>query len=283
MPQRIIVIDAWSHDNGDEGHSIHQNCRACYFGGLFEDNTNGGISPAIGSAAVILGARTSANLIGINPAVEPGVDVLASDWTSDGDFDGLDQWTGGLATVVDSSVVQPLRYAFGAITGNARIAVFNKAIRGGVNDVAGAVANIHFIAGSIAAGWSNAADPAIFAVRGSPYRMPQGSARIEPFGMQAPNAHIAILQMDAQGSSVPALSEDFTVARGNAIAIAGANPQRLHMVIDPQSGLFRGTYRDGSDARVRRTFGGIILQRQKTGRGVSAGPGAGDSVTISIR
>lgn len=26
-PLHITVIDAWNHDNGDEGHSLHQHCR----------------------------------------------------------------------------------------------------------------------------------------------------------------------------------------------------------------------------------------------------------------
>ena len=281
-PARITVIDPWSHDNGDEGHSVHVNCSGCYFGGLFENNANGGITPAIGASAVILGARTRGNVAGLSPAVEPGVNLLAADWISEGDFDGIEQSTGGLATVVDSSIV-PARFGFAAITANARIDVFNKAIRGGFNEVGGAVANIRFVTGSVGAGWSRDPGAALFDVRGSLYRMPPGSARIAPFGSGTPNAHIEILQMNAQGSAVSVLSQDFTVARGNVIAITGANPQMLRMAVDPQSGVFRGDYRDAADSRVRHTFGGIIVQDRKIGVGVSDGAAAVGSVAISIR
>lgn len=85
----ITVIDPWSHDNGDEGHSLHGNCRGFYFSGLYEFNANGGLTPAIGASAVILGALTRGNYVGINPAVLPPVNVFASDWTSTGDGFGF--------------------------------------------------------------------------------------------------------------------------------------------------------------------------------------------------
>lgn len=65
----LIVVDAWAHDNGDEGHSIHGNIEASYFGGLFEYNKNGGITPAMGAKFTAFGPYTRANAIGVCPAV----------------------------------------------------------------------------------------------------------------------------------------------------------------------------------------------------------------------
>ena len=132
--EQITVIDAWSHDNGDEGHSIHQNCRATYLGGLYEYNANGGITPAIGGSAVILGTYTRGNLSGITPAVIPDVNVLVSGWTSDRDFDGFAQWTGGLITIVDSKILDSLLYSAVGVVATARARLFNTLIRGGLGE-----------------------------------------------------------------------------------------------------------------------------------------------------
>ena len=65
----LVVIDPWAHDNGDEGHSIHRNIEAIYYGGLFEYNTSGGITPAQGAKFTAVGPFTRGNLVGIYPAV----------------------------------------------------------------------------------------------------------------------------------------------------------------------------------------------------------------------
>ena len=76
----LTVIDAWAHDNGDEGHSIHRNVEAAYFGGLFEYNKNGGITPAMGAKFTAFGPYTRGNAVGVHPAVtllNPPVGIIA--------------------------------------------------------------------------------------------------------------------------------------------------------------------------------------------------------------
>ena len=153
--EQITVINAWSHDNGDEGHSIHENCRGNYLGGLFEYNANGGITPAIGASAIILGSYTRGNVAGLAPAVEPPVNVLVSGWTSDRDSDGFDQWTSGLMTVVDSKILDPTRYSSAGIVVEAQAHVFNTLLRGGRGSAGGGGGpNFIFTDGRAAAEWT---------------------------------------------------------------------------------------------------------------------------------
>ena len=135
---RVTVLDVWSHDNGDEGHSLHELCRGNYLGGLYEFNTNGGITPAIGASILLEGCYTRGNLSGIVMAVEPSVNAMISGWTSNDDFDGFEQWTGGLGTIIDSAVINPKRYTFVGITRNAQMQAVNTEIRGGQGVAAGA-------------------------------------------------------------------------------------------------------------------------------------------------
>lgn len=232
--EQITVIDAWSHDNGDEGHSIHQNCRGTYLGGLYEYNANGGITPAIGGSAVILGTYTRGNVSGITPAVIPDVNVLVSGWTSDRDFDGFEQWTGGLITIVDSKILNSLHYASVGIVSNARAHLFNTQTVGSWGNGAGAGGpNFTFTQGRAAAEWAAGDSGAtVFDVQGSRYSAPIGKLRIEPFGFHSPNGLIEILRLNAFGEPVALLSEDFTLAARNVVTIPGANPQRLSFAID---------------------------------------------------
>lgn len=44
-----ILFDCWSHDNVDDGYSDHERCEITLYGGLYEHNGGGGVTPAIGS------------------------------------------------------------------------------------------------------------------------------------------------------------------------------------------------------------------------------------------
>ena len=282
-PLHITVIDAWSHDNGDEGHSLHQHCRGYYFGGFYENNANGGITPAIGSDAIILGAQTSGNIAGLSPAVEPGVHVLVSGWTSNGDFDALSQSTGGLATVVDSRIENLRRYAFAGIGPTARMDIFNTAISGGLAVAGGAgtpgivikTDRVEFIreqTGTFAENYS---------VAGSFQSPPRFHRQIAPFENHAPNGRIEIATLDSDGLPVSLLHEDFYLDPANAIFIVGRNHQALRLVINPKTGIFRGAYRDKFDPKARRTIEGIFLQEQRLGSGHSLRGDASDAVEIT--
>lgn len=282
-PLHITVIDAWSHDNGDEGHSLHQHCRGYYFGGVFENNANGGITPAIGADAIILGTQTRENVGGISPSVAPGVNVLVSDWTSTRDFDAMEQWTGGLATVVDSKIENPRRYAFSAIVPASRMHVFNTAITGGqgINGGAGASGTViktdrvEYIPSQTGALAKN------YPVEGSFQSPPRFGQRIEPFGNDAPNGRIEITTTDLDGLPVSLLQEDFYLDSANVIFIIGRNPQALRLVINPRTGVFNGVYRDKLHPEVRRTIEGAILQEQRLGAGQSLRGDMSDAVKVT--
>lgn len=49
MPIVYQAIDAWSHDNRDDGDSMHEVCLGTYWGGLYEYNGDRGIVPAYGA------------------------------------------------------------------------------------------------------------------------------------------------------------------------------------------------------------------------------------------
>ena len=280
-PFQVTVLDAWSHDNGDEGHSIHNNSSGVYFGGLFEFNTNGGITPAISASAVIVGSRTQGNFAGISPTVEPAVHVLVARWTSSGDRDGLQQWTSGLATVVDARVLNTQRYSFVGVVAAARIHVFNTQITGGLGMNAGAgAAGTIFQNGRAEIGWDAAvAGSDLLDLQGSSHWPPRRLLRMEPFGLRAPNGRIEIEELDGLGLPVSVLNENFTLEATNAVTVSGANPQALRLVIDPLTGVFTGTYRDRS--AIPRTLGGIMLQERRLGWGHSPRSGASDVVKIS--
>ena len=275
-----------SHDNGDEGHSIHQNCRATYLGGLYEYNANGGITPAIGGSAVILGTYTRGNLSGITPAVIPDVNVLVSGWTSDRDFDGFAQWTGGLITIVDSKILDSLLYSAVGVVATARARLFNTLIRGGLGNGGGAGAggpNFTFAQGRAPAEWvAGYPGATIFDVQGSRYSAPVGKRQIAPFGSRSPNGLIQVERVDAFGNAAVLLSEGFTLNSQNVITIAGANPQRLNLAIDPTIGVFRGTYREIADPNVTRSFAGVFLQKQIYGTGYSLGNASSDYIFLSL-
>ena len=279
----ITVIDAWSHDNGDEGHSLHQHCRGYYLGGLFENNANGGITPAIGADAIILGAQTSGNIAGLSPAVEPAVHVLVSGWTSNGDFDALSQSTGGLATVVDSRIENLRRYAFAGIGPTARVNVFHTPISGNLAVAGGAgrlgivikTDRVEFIRNRTVDFAEN------YAVAGSVQSPPRIRQQVEPFGNHAPNGRIEIATLDADRLPVSLLHEDFYLDPANAIFIVGHNPQALRLVINPRTGVFHGAYRDKFDPKARRTIEGVVLQEQRLGSGHSLRGDASDVVKIT--
>ena len=279
----VTVINAWSHDNGDEGHSIHQHCRGYYLGGLFENNANGGITPAIGADAIILGAYTRGNLGGILPTVEPVVHVLVSGWTSNRDFEAMEQWTGGLATVVDCTVKDSTRYAFSGIVAKARMHVFNTEITGGQGNTGGAGSPGTVFKSGRAEIRLAVADLSAenLDLTGSSHRPPRGRQRLNPFAHRAPNGHVEIEELDGQGLLVSVLSEDFTLDTANVISISGSNPQALRLFMNPLTGVFNGVYREKSDPSVRRALRGILLQEQRIGWGYSDRNGASDLVKIS--
>jgi hypothetical protein len=276
------VLNAWSHDNGDEGHSIHERCRGDYFGGVYEYNASGGITPAIGARAVILGAYTRRNAGGISPAVNPPVHVFASGWTSDGDFDALDQWTGGLATVVDSKVMNLQRYGFVGVVGTARISVFNTPISGGELDVAGAgSASTVLKTGRVESIWDVVEFGSdVYDAAGNRYWPPLANQLVSPFESRVPNGRIEIQAFDDRGFPVTLLREDFTLGIGGVPTVSGGNPQGLRLTFDPLTGIFSGTYRDRANPDVSLTFDGIFIQEVRRGWGHSTRNGASDAVVL---
>lgn len=126
IPTRLTVTDGWSHDNGDEGHSIHGNCYGIYFGGLYEYNYGAGITPAIGAGISIYNTYTRGNNAGgISLAVNPNVDAYISNWVSQGDRYGLNNWTSGIANIYNSLVISPIQWAFGVITSDSVVNSYN--------------------------------------------------------------------------------------------------------------------------------------------------------------
>ena len=282
-PLSVTVLNAWSHDNGDEGHSPHVNCRGWYLGGLFENNASGGITPAIGATAVIVGSRTRGNLGGISPTVAPDVHVFVSGWISSGDFEGIEQWTGGLATVVDSRIENPQRYALSAIVPAARIHAFNTRISGGQGITGGGGAAGTVVKTGRAEFIYRRADASAtnYDVAGSSQTPPRSAGRVAPFGSGAPNGRIEIETLDADGTPASLLREDFYLDPANTIFIVGRNAQALRLTIDPLTGIFTGAYRDRLDPSARHAFGGVILQEQRLGVGCSPRAGSRDLVKIS--
>ncbi len=51
-----ISVDAWAHDNYDDGDSMHEDCIGTYYGGLYEYNGDRGIATAYGAHAVAYGS-----------------------------------------------------------------------------------------------------------------------------------------------------------------------------------------------------------------------------------
>ena len=281
-PSPITVIDAWSHDNGDEGHSLHGNCRGFYFAGLYEFNANGGLTPAIGANAVIQGAFTRGNLVGINPAVLPPVNVFVADWTSSGDIiTGLANWTSGLATVVDSRVLHPLGYSFTCVVGDARIAVFRTILQGGIGR-AGGGPNITFSDAPLAVERSDASQAVPVSAVGSRYEAPGTHQRVAPFGSRSPNGYIVVRSAHAQRGFVIELAESFTLDTASHVTINGPNPRQLTLQIDAQTGRFTGGFNDLFQPAVTRTLAGVILQPQHYGTGFSPTSGGSAEVIVSI-
>lgn len=282
-PSLITVIDPWSHDNGDEGHSLHGQCRGFYFAGLYEYNAHGGLTPAIGSNAVIQGVFTRGNEAGISPAVLPPVNLLVSDWTSSGDYDGLANWTSGLATVVDSRVLNPLHYSFAGIVADARIAVFHTILQGGEGPAGGAGGpNITFSDAPLELQRRDSPQAVAITARGSRFAAPGAGLRVAPFGNGSPNGHIVVRAADAQGASVMELAESFTVDTANHVTVTGPNPQQLTIELDAATGHFVGQFVDPWDPAVTRSFAGVIFQSSHSGFGLSERAGASAEVTVSI-
>jgi len=44
-----FLFDCWAHDNVDDGYSDHERCEITLYGGLYEYNGGGGVTPAVGS------------------------------------------------------------------------------------------------------------------------------------------------------------------------------------------------------------------------------------------
>lgn len=44
-----MLFDCWAHDCCDDGYSDHERCEISIYGGLFENNGGGGVTPAVGS------------------------------------------------------------------------------------------------------------------------------------------------------------------------------------------------------------------------------------------
>ena len=282
-PSLITVIDPWSHDNGDEGHSLHGQCRGFYFASLYEHNANGGLTPAIGANAVIQGALTRGNVAGINPAVIPPVNLLVSDWTSSGDMDGLANWTSGLVTVVSSRVLNPLHYSFNAIVGDARIAVFATVLQGGLGWAAGAGGpNTTFSDAPLEIRRRDTPQATPVNAEGWRFDVPGTGQRVVPFVNRSPNGHIVVRSVDAQSGSVVELAESFTLDPSNHVTVNGSNLHQLTIEIDAQTGWFTGEFSDLAQPPVTRNFSGVIFQSHHFGTGFFQGAGAGAAVTLSI-
>ena len=283
VPSLITVIDPWSHDNGDEGHSLHGQCRGFYFAGLYEFNAQGGITPAIGSSAVIQSVLTRGNVAGICPTVNPAVNTLVSDWTSIGDFDGLENWTSGQATVVSSRVLNPLRYSFNGVISAARIAVFDTILQGGLGVAAGAgQLNTTISPAPIEIQRKNSPQAMPVDAAGSRFEVPGPNQRVAPFVSRLPNGYIVVQISDPQGASLIELAESFTVDTANHVAVTGANPHQLTIEIDAQTGWFTGQFHDSAPLSVTRNFSGVIFQSQHYGTGFSPGAAGNSVVTMSI-
>ena len=241
--------------------------------------------PRSGPTRSLWASYTRGNIGGISPTVEPIVHVLVSGWTSNADFDGLEQWTGGLATVVDSTVKDPLRFAISPIAATARIHDFNTIIVGGQAQVGGAGARGTVFSNGRAEIALDASGngSAVLEIQGSSHWPPRPSQRMAPFGTRAPNGRIEIDELDGRGLPASVLREDFTLDASNAISVSGGNPQALQFSIHPRTGTFTGTYRDRSNPAITRTFAGIVLQERGLGWGSSPRGGASDVVKISPR
>ena len=57
----FLKIDAWCHDNYDDGDSLHERCQGTYLGGLFEYNGNRGIATAFGAHVTVRSAYSRKN------------------------------------------------------------------------------------------------------------------------------------------------------------------------------------------------------------------------------
>lgn len=55
VPIIYQAFDTWSHDNGDDGDSMHEICVGTYYGGLYEFNGDRGIATAYGAHATAFG------------------------------------------------------------------------------------------------------------------------------------------------------------------------------------------------------------------------------------
>jgi hypothetical protein len=278
----ITVLDGWSHDNGDEGHSLHGRCQAYYFGGLYEFNANGGLTPAIGASAVIHGLLTRGNIAGISPAVIPAVHVLVSDWASRGDLDGLAQSTNGLATVVDSRILNPLRYSFIGVAGDARAAIHRTELVGGQGRAAGAGGpNFTFRDDPLdMERIPNAPRAVPVNANGSTFAAPRPGQRIAPFSVRTPNAQVSV----RAGSGVQGvqLAESLLVDAANRVTVIGPNPQKLTLAIDANTGRFSGTFLDLARPALTRNIEGVIVQSDNEGVGFSLDGSTSAAVRIAI-
>lgn len=98
------VNECWSHDNGDEGHSIHQNMHITYNGGLFENNINGGITPALGAKANMYNVYTRKNNYGITLAID-NTKAFINGWVSDQDRFSFWNESTGKAFIYNSTLI----------------------------------------------------------------------------------------------------------------------------------------------------------------------------------
>ena len=60
----ITMINCWSHDNNDDGHSDHEGCEVTIIGGLFENNVKGGLTPSYGAHDKYMGCYVRNNVGG---------------------------------------------------------------------------------------------------------------------------------------------------------------------------------------------------------------------------
>lgn len=93
----VVENDLWTHDNGDEGSSMHANVNVYRYGGLYEWNANTGVTDAIGAQFYMNGVYTrkngynttgvgTASGVGISTGVSPAVNGTVVNWTSDNDY-----------------------------------------------------------------------------------------------------------------------------------------------------------------------------------------------------
>jgi hypothetical protein len=73
----VVTVDSYSHDNFDDGDSVHERSEGTYYGGLWEYNGDRGVATAYGAHVTIIGGRSRRNG-GIDPFGGEGFGVVGA-------------------------------------------------------------------------------------------------------------------------------------------------------------------------------------------------------------